>query len=79
MDVVKGSVVRVLAGRDKHKFFVVVGVEERWVSLCDGKGRRLENPKRKNIIHIAPTAAVLTEQQMTTNRSIRNELLSFCI
>lgn len=68
-----------MAGRDKHKFFVVVDVSEKRVCLCDGKSRKLDNPKQKNIIHIAPTAAVLTEQQMTTNRSIRNELLSFCI
>ena len=35
-----------LAGRDQDQYAFVVGIEDGYVLLADGKGRRLENPKR---------------------------------
>lgn len=69
-----GSVVRSKAGRDKDKLMAVVGTDGKLLLLCDGKERRLEKPKRKNRLHIAPTKTVLEASAMATNRSLRRSL-----
>lgn len=50
-----GQLVISKAGRDKGKWFVVYKIEGPWVYLVDGKTRRLERPKKKNIRHLQPT------------------------
>ena len=74
MELRKGSVVRSKAGRDKDKLMAVIGTEGKTLLLCDGKERRLEKPKRKNPLHIAPTKTVLDDSAMATNRSLRRAL-----
>lgn len=74
MQLQRGCVVRALSGRDKDLFFTVLEVRGREVFLCNGDGRPLERPKRKNIIHIAMTNYKLEEQMMVTNRKIRRAL-----
>ena len=46
------DVVLSLAGHDQGKFFLVTGAEEGRLLLCDGRNRRLENPKRKSPKHV---------------------------
>ena len=55
MNVVKGSVVKSMAGRDRGGYFVAVDVTDRFVYIADGKERKLIKPKRKNVRHISPT------------------------
>lgn len=74
MELKKGQVVTSLAGHDKGELLVVAGTENNKVLLCDGKGRGLENPKRKNPKHIEPISAVLDGDSMATNRKIRKTL-----
>ncbi len=69
-----GSVVRSKAGRDKNKLMAVVGTEGKMLLLCDGKEHRLEKPKRKNPLHVAPTNTVLEHSAMSTNRSLKRVL-----
>lgn len=76
MNTVKGSIVKALAGRDKGKFFVVVDVESRYAYLADGKRRRVERPKKKKLIHIAPTNTII-EGSLKTNPQIRKILRDF--
>ncbi len=71
-----GSVVRAKAGRDKDNFFVVLRVEDGFGFIADGRRRKAENPKKKNLIHLAPTNTTLTET-MDTNRKIRKALRDF--
>lgn len=40
------------AGHDKGKFFLVTGVQNGRVLLCDGKNRRMANPKGKSPKHV---------------------------
>ncbi len=40
------------AGHDKGKLFVVTGTQEGKLLLCDGKNRRLANPKGKSPKHV---------------------------
>ena len=69
-----GSVVRSEAGRDKYKLMAVVGTDSGMLLLCDGKERKLESPKRKNLRHTTPTESVLKNSDMATNRSLRKAL-----
>jgi large subunit ribosomal protein L14e len=52
-----GRVVRSKAGRDKGRFFLVVGVaDEEHLLIADGDLRKLEKPKKKKLKHLAVTA-----------------------
>jgi ribosomal protein L14E/L6E/L27E len=73
----RGTVVCVKAGRDKTKFMVVLSCDGFTAVVCDGKQRSVENPKTKNLKHIALTCFELTDEQMKTNRSIRHALSDF--
>ena len=41
-----------LAGHDRNKIYLIVGEEEEYVYLADGKTRTCKNPKKKNKKHI---------------------------
>ncbi len=77
MEVRRGQVVRSLAGHDKGGFLAVVQVAPPFAFVCDGKRRPLERPKRKKLFHLAPTATVLPEEALRTNRQIRSALRRF--
>ena len=47
MEIAKSDIVRSDAGRDQGKIFIVLAVEGEYLLLADGKGRRVEAPKRK--------------------------------
>lgn len=68
MKVVKGSVVKALAGRDQGSFFVAVAADDRFVYIADGKERKLLKPKRKNIRHISPTGKTVDMTDMTDKK-----------
>ena len=76
MTIKKGSVVRALAGRDKDGFFVVLGVEDSYALIADGKRRRIQSPKRKKLIHLAPTNTVY-QGSIETNPQLRKALREF--
>ncbi|MBR4893448.1 MAG: KOW domain-containing RNA-binding protein [Clostridia bacterium] len=53
MNIVPASLVEVTAGRDKGKFLLVTKVlDENYVLICDGRRRKVENPKKKKIKHL---------------------------
>ena len=54
VNIPKGSVVKSLAGRDQGVYYVAVEAEDRFVFIADGRERKLEKPKRKNVKHISP-------------------------
>ena len=77
MQIVEGSVVRATAGRDKGGFFAVIGFDGACALLSDGRRRKLETPKKKKLIHLAPTAPVIPASSLKTNRQIREALHPF--
>lgn len=77
MDFVRGLVVRSSAGRDRGGFLVVLQTEASCALVCDGKRRRLECPKKKNLKHLSATGTLLPETRMQTNREIRRALAGF--
>ena len=48
MELKIGTVVQSLRGRDEG-FFIVVGFDERFAYLADGRSRLLQKPKKKNL------------------------------
>lgn len=47
-----GDLVLSLRGRDKGNCFLVVSVENDFAYIVDGKARKIQKPKRKNVKHI---------------------------
>jgi len=81
MRIEKADVVIPLNGRDAGKRFVVIETEEEYCLLADGKGRRVEKPKRKKNKHIkyddkicGPIAEKLIKSERVTNSEIRRAL-----
>lgn len=70
----KGSIVRAIAGRDELScfcgFFVVTGLEADtgYCFIADGRSRKLDSPKRKNIKHLRLTDSVLELDEITDKR-----------
>ena len=84
MDISKSDIVLSLAGRDKGKLFYVMDIEENYVLIADGKGRKLENPKRKKLKHVRRVSR--TETRVATkilngdkvlNSELRRDLATF--
>ena len=80
----KGDVVVSLNGRDEGKRFFVVGTEDEYSLIADGKGRRIEKPKRKKNKHLKledktdnNVAAKLIEDEKVTNNEIRRALAEY--
>lgn len=65
-----GSLVVANAGRDKGSLFVAAGVHDGFIFIADGKERKLEKPKRKNVKHISPVNAVIDLNDLT-NKKLR--------
>ena len=53
-----GKMVFALSGRDKGNCFIVMSQKGNILYLCDGKRRKVGNPKAKNIKHISFTNIV---------------------
>ena len=52
MDISRSDVVLSMAGHDKGMLFFVIDTDGVYVSLANGKERRVEKPKRKKEKHV---------------------------
>ncbi len=71
---IRGTVVKSLAGHDRGKWFVIISCDDHFAFIADGKSRTINNPKRKNHIHLAQTKTVLSDSEMNSDESIRGFL-----
>jgi len=78
VNVLSGCVVKSLAGHDKNTYAVVLRAEGSNVYLADGKRRKLEYPKRKNVKHVSATAVIISTEELT-NKKLRKLLSSLDI
>lgn len=78
MNIVEGTVVKAIAGRDDDRFFVVTKIcdDKQYVLISDGKTRKLDAPKRKNIKHIRVTGTVI-ELDKITDKKLKMALRKF--
>ena len=84
MEIAKSDIVRSDAGRDRGKLFVVLSVEGEYLLLADGKGRRVEGPKRKkrrHVLFVAEDASRLADKikrnEKITNSELRRTLAAY--
>ena len=84
MELSKADMIVSLAGRDKGQLFFVVDTDEQFVYLADGKGRRLESPKRKKRRHVrklpqsdSRVAEKIRNGDKVLNSELRRELAVF--
>ena len=77
MEVQRGQIMRSLAGHDKGDLQVVLKTEGVFAYMADGKRRKLEAPKKKKLMHMAPTGTVLGAESLSTNRQIRTALAKY--
>ena len=70
-----------LNGRDEGKLFIVVGTEDNYSLIADGKNRKVGKPKRKNNKHLkleekidSPITTKLIDGEKVTNNEIRRAL-----
>lgn len=72
-----GQVVLSKAGKDSGSFYVILSEENDVAYIADGKLRKVEKPKRKNVKHLAPTKTVLAPEAYETNARLRAALAKF--
>ena len=73
-----------IAGRDKGDCFIVSAQEDNYLYLCDGKSRKVSNPKKKKIKHVSFSGVKdefvlgrLTTTGKLTNKEVRYALSNF--
>lgn len=72
-----GRIVKSKQGRDKGYFMVIIGEEDGYLLVCDGKERPLERPKQKNPKHVELTDTYIDEKDRKTNKSLRKALAAY--
>lgn len=77
----QAQIVRSRSGHDQGQLFCVMAVEGSFVLLSDGKHRRVEKPKRKNVKHVEsvgefshPTIEKVRAGEPVRNRELRAAL-----
>lgn len=70
MEIVKGMVVKAIAGRDKGIYFVVTEISDdrKYVLISDGRTRKLSGPKKKSIKHLKMTGTVIDINDITNEK-----------
>ena len=82
MDLSQGQLVRSIAGRDKGKFYLVIGFAQEKMLVADGQYRTLKDPKTKNIKHlqsykhISDRVVSASASNQLTDTLLRQELQS---
>ena len=84
-DIQLSDVVISLRGRDQGELYYVIGKQEDFLLLANGKNRTLEEPKRKKQKHVEKVlrsetrvAAKLLSGDKVLNGELRRDLASFC-
>ena len=84
MDIHHGEFVNASKGRALGKCFIVISKEDNYLYLCDGKSRKVSNPKKKKIKHVEFTGVSdefivnrLAQVGKLTNKEVRYSLMRF--
>ena len=78
------EIVLSLAGHDRGKLFLVIGEDGARLLLADGRGRKLDTPKRKSAKHLRsvgtsahPAIQRLQRGEPVTDKQLRCALAAF--
>ena len=72
-----GSIVLSTAGHDKGLLHMVTAVESGFALIADGKRRKIEHPKRKNIRHLEHIPRFGEYRTEITNKELR-KIIATC-
>ena len=82
--IAESDIVISLNGRDLNKIFFVLGIEDEYVLLADGKGRKIEKPKRKKLKHVqfvsksdCRVSEKIRNNEKLTNSDLRRALAQY--
>lgn len=70
----RGTVVKIIAGRDKDRCQVVLSCKGDRVLVADGKVRKLTNPKAKNPRHLLKTEKCIDLDLIHSDKALRKAL-----
>ena len=80
----KGEIVLSLKGHDAGRLFCVLGTQDGFALIADGKGRKLATPKRKRESHLRrvgtsahPAILGLQRGESVSDRALRSALAAF--
>lgn len=69
MNTFNGTIVKACAGRDCDGYFVVVAYDDLgFCYIADGKSRKLNKPKKKNVKHLQFTKTVIDLENLTDKK-----------
>ena len=84
MEIIEGSIVRSIAGRDKGDLFIVLSREGDYAYLANGELRKVDRPKKKKLKHLQGSNSVsefiknkLETTGKVTNSEVRKALSEF--
>ncbi|WP_397334015.1 hypothetical protein [Paenibacillus sp. YN15] len=73
-----GQIVKILRGRDSGDYAVIVGlVDQRSVLIADGRTRKFDHPKKKNLLHLElqnETSDIVVNSLLETGRVTNGKL-----
>lgn len=73
-----GQIVKILRGRDSGEFAVIIGlVDQRNVLIADGRTRKFDHPKKKNLLHLElqnETSDIVVNSLIETGRVTNGKL-----
>ena len=86
MEIAKSDIVLALCGRESGRLYFVLELDGNFALIADGKRRKIENPKRKNLKHIqlaartdSRVAEKLRSGEKVLNSELRRELAVTCL
>lgn len=77
MQIKQGMIVKSIAGHDKGSFYLIVQLDEKGAKIVDGRRRKLQKPKNKNILHLRATSKIVNIEDYLTDKSVRGLLHSY--
>ena len=84
MDIEAGSLVFSVAGRDKGGLFIVLRRQGEYCFIANGRGRRVEKPKKKKLKHLKGVGEITASLkskielgEMPTNTEIKKSIREY--
>ncbi|KMT21217.1 LSU ribosomal protein L14E [Clostridium cylindrosporum DSM 605] len=81
-EITLGQIVHSRAGRDKDRYFIVVGiVSSEYVLLADGNLRKIGNPKKKKVKHLVlhDSLALEIKERLKDGKKVLDADLRKCL
>ncbi len=72
-----GSIVKSKSGHDSGSFYLVIDMKQSFAWIVDGRRRKLEKPKKKNILHLNKTNQIVNVTDFDTDKKIRRVLWDY--